>query len=323
MRRHTVLFPMLVLLIASAARADVPALSDVQQLFKRGDFAGVVKGCADALAPGGATDPVERFKFASIKGDAHLKLRQADEAVDAFTAAAKETEDARQSAIARATIILIGRSQEFIYTSQTIKPPPARVPQKPPANSNAPTSLTTNPAINTAPVVLPRGQFDIIDSLHRPDALAAMWTDEKADAEKTIKDKIATKALPALNDALDRIHAAEPIAIAGGAADWPQTEKTQLANAARVDANVAMKDMNTQLITITKDQTKRRNKQRVQAMPQGQRDQLNTMIEAINQIVSALKALPEALGIDKGTYATQLEQAANLEDKATTVLATD
>ena len=96
-----------------------------------------------------------------------------------------------------------------------------------------------------------------------------------------------------------------------------------LANIARQDANLAMKDMNLKLNEIAKDQVARQSKQPPKAMPQSQRDQLNKITEALNQMISTLKALPEVLNVDRATYETQLDEAATLQDKATTVLATD
>jgi hypothetical protein len=329
MRRLTVLTAALLLLSISIAWADPATLADLQQTWKQGDYDGVVKRCTDALAPGGVTDPEDRFKVAWLKAEAQLRLRRADAAADAFNAAVKETQDARQQSLATATAILIGRSKDFIYTSLTIKPPPKVVAAKPAANppvnadmSTSKPGATTKPAL-VPPVILPRGQFDIIVPVNRTDAMAAMWTDERLDATETIKAKIAMKTLPAINNALERVNTAAPIAVAAGAADWPQTQKDLLSNAARVAANTAMKAMNLQLIDMTKEQARRRRGQHPKSMPQGERDQLNQMTQALDQITTALKALPEALNVDKDTYSSQLDNAASLEDRATTVLATD
>jgi tetratricopeptide (TPR) repeat protein len=329
MRCNIFIIPILSLLMISSGMADAPTLVDLQGLAKKGDWEGVVKGAGDALAPGGVTDPGDRFKIAMLKGDAHLRLRQADEAVDAFNGAVKETQNDKPLAIAKATVILIGRSKDFIYTSLTIPPPP-------PQRNSIKTSVNPIPATTPAtdptsgkivvippPAHLPRGQFDIIDPVHRADAMAAMWTDERLDAEKAIKEKISSHALPDINLALDRIHQAEPIAIAAGASEWGQTQRNGLANAARLDATGAMKDMNMSLIEITKSQARRRNNPQPKPMPQEDRDKINQMTEALNQITKALKALPEALKVDKTAFATQLDQAARLQDRATTVLATD
>ena len=325
MRRSIALSPSLILLVISLARADAPTPNDLKEMFKQGDYAGVVNGSSEALAPGGIIDAGDRYKVDALKGEALLKLGQADAAVDAFTDASKETEDPRQAFVARATSILISRSKDFVYTSETIKPPQPKVaPSKPPESGTiVRASATTMPMAENRPLILQPGQFDIIDPLRRTSALAAMWTDERADAERTIKAKIALKTLPSINEALDRIHKAEPIAVAAGWPEWAQTKKEMLANVARQDANLAMKDMNLKLNEIAKDQVARQSKQPPKAMPQSQRDQLNKITEALNQMISALKALPEILNVDRATYETQLDEAATLQDKATTVLATD
>jgi hypothetical protein len=329
MRRPSRLLLLLVLLSTSVALADPPSQADLLQLWKQGDYAGVVKGTAEALQPGGVSDPSERFKVAWLGAEAQLRLRQAQPAIDAFNAAAKETDDNRQQAVAKATALLIGRSKDFIYTSQTIKPPPApKVPLKPreaapPDRPPATTSAASKRPAFVSPVVLPRGEFDIIEPAHRTEAMQAMWTDERIDAARTIKEKIAAKSLPAISQALDRITAAEPIAVAAGSADWPQTQRDLLVNGARVDVNTTMKDMNARLIAIIKLQVKRRARQHPIAMPQDQRDQINQMTQTLDQIHTALKALPEALHVDKDTFAPELDHASQLEDRATTVLATD
>jgi hypothetical protein len=326
MQRLIAITPVLLLFTVSITRADVPTPSDLQQLFKQGDYDGVVKGCTEALAPGGVTEPDDRFKVYWLKGEALLKLRQADAAVDAFNGAEKETQDDRKEDSAKATVILIGRSKDLVYTSQSFKPPASPVPRpdapKPAVNLSMETTPTTHPALRAKPVILPPGQYDIADPVHRTSAMLAMWKDERTDAEKTIKEQIALKTLPAIDDALTRIKQSEPIAITAGSTEWAQSQKNLLSNAARVDANTAMLDMRTQLVAITKDQAKRHNnQQKPKAMPQSQRDQLNKMTESLNQMVEALKALPESLGVAKDTFQPQLDRAAELQDKATTVLA--
>lgn len=318
MRSYIPLSPLLVLLMLSAALADPPTAADLDQLWKQRDFAGVAKGCTDALAPGGTSDAADRFKIAWLKGEAELQLRQADAAVDAFNAASAESQDERQIALAKATAILIGRSKDLVYTSLSIKPPQVKVPPKA-AVANA--EATKEAA--SKPVVLLPGQYDVVDPRHRIEAMAAMWKDERADAEATIKGKIADKTLVSVNAALDRVNTAEPIAIAGGSADWPQNQKDKLANAARIAANTAMKDMNADLVVIIKDQNKRRNRAHPIAMPQGERDQLNQMTKTLDDTTQTLKALIQPLNCDKSEFDSQLDHAATLEDRATTVLATD
>jgi hypothetical protein len=313
---------MLLLLTTCIALAELPTAADLDQLWKQHDFAGVVKGASDALAPGGTTDAAERYKIAWLKGEAELQLRQADAAVDAFNAADGETHDERQMALAKATGILIGRSKDFVYTSLSVKPPQVNVAPRPAANLTAANSASTKEAASK-PVVLLPGQFDIVDPRHREAAMEAMWKDERLDAEATIKVKIADKTLVSVNTALDRVHAAEPIAIAGGAADWPQDQKDKLANAARIAANTAMKDMNAALVLIIKDQNIRRNRPNPKPMPQGGRDQLNQMTKTLDDTTQTLKALIQPLNCDKSEFDSQLEHAATLEDRATTVLATD
>jgi hypothetical protein len=334
-RWRTTLIAATVLLRFSLASADPPTLVDLQQLWKQHDLAGVVKGCTDALAPGGTTDPAERFKIAWLKGETQLQLQQADAAVDAFNAASKETENVRQQSVAKATAILIGRSKDFIYTSLTIKPSAGNAPvvkrrrPRSPSTSSSPgqamqdAAAATQPVASSAPVILPRGQFDIIDPRHRAEAFDAMWSDERNDAEQTIKDKTATKSLPAINDALDRIKLAEPIAVAANHGDWVQTQKDKLANAARIDANTEMRAMNDALVTIVKEQAVRRRGNYPKPMPQGERDQINATTKELDQITAELTALSASLNADKDTFRPQLDQASRLQDRATTALATD
>jgi hypothetical protein len=321
MRRTLPALSILLLLSVSTALADPPALKDLTALFKTGDYAAVLKGCDDALAPGGSSDPAERYGVACLKGEAQLRLGNADEAVSAFNAAVELTQDTRQQAIAKATAILITRSKNLIYTSITIKPPPnAKLPPAPaaPALSDA----TTHPAYKP-PGPLPRGQYDIVDPVRRIDALAALWADERADAETTIKQQIASKDLAQIAPALTRVNAAEPIAIAAGNADWAQAHRTQLATAAKIDANSAMRDMNLALVPIVKSQAKRRASQHPKSMPQDQRDQINKMTQSLDVMTTTLKALTDQLHLQADYYNTQRQQAASLQDRATTVLATD
>ena len=325
--RLLVLCSALVFLAGVVALAEPPSADDLAKLWKQGDFAGVVSGCDADLGPDGMTDAQQRYSTAWLKGEAELRLMKADAAVAAFNAASKETHDARQTAIATATATLIGRSKDFVYTSVTIKPPPA--PKTPvvaklpaPTGDAATQPLVKRPAI-LPPVILPRGQFDIIDPTHRTEAMNAMWIDERTDAESTIKAKVAAKTLAAVNEALDRVNQAEPIAIAAGSADWAQTQKNKLANAAKVSVNTEIVTFNTQLVTIVKDQVKRRNRPHPTPMPQGTRDQINQMTQALDQASETLKALPQSLNVEKNTFDQQIQRASEVEDRATTVLATD
>jgi hypothetical protein len=314
---------MMVLLTTAVALADPPSADDLARLWKQGDFASVVSGCDADLGPDGLTDAQQRYSTAWLKGEAELRLMQADAAVAAFNAAAKETHDSRQQSIATATAILIGRSKDFVYTSATIKPPTQQpVVAKPLATLTPGADATTKPLVKR-PAVLPRGQFDIIDPAHRAEAMDAMWVDERVDAESTIKAKVAAKTLAAVNEALERVHQAEPIAVAGGAPEWSQTQKDRLANAAKVSVNTEIVTMNMQLVAIVKDQVKRRNKPHPTPMPQSTRDQINQMTLALDEAQETLKALPEQLNVEKDTFDLQIQRASELEDHATTVLATD
>jgi hypothetical protein len=331
----------LLILLPQWARADAPTLDDLQKSFKAGDYAAVVKGAADALGPGGTSDGDQRYKIASLKADAHLELRQADEAVSALNAAVKETQDLRLQSIAQATVILIGRSRDFIYTSLTIKPPPppkvlikSPSPGLPPPTPplSQPLSQTTQPASRAASspttrprtvVILPRGQFDIIDPIRRHEALANLWIDERADAEKDIKQKLADKTLVSLSAALDRVNAASPIAIAAGWGEWPLQEKSLISAASHLDANLAMRQMNLTLTAISKEQVKRRHGQHPKPMPQDERNQINAISQSLDQLTQALGKLPDALGLEADAYKSELDQAARLSDRATTILATD
>jgi hypothetical protein len=323
MRQSIALSAMVLFLTGSAAMADPSSPSDLQQLFNLGDYPSVVKGATEALASGAVSDAADRYKVDTLKGEASLKLRQAGAAASAFSDAAKDTANARQAFVAQATAILISRSEDLIYTSQRIKPtqPKASAPKALASMAIGADPPTTEPVAENKPVVLSAGQYDIIDPVHRTSALAAMWADERADAEKVIKAKIAAKTLPAINDALARIHQSEPIAVAGGSPDWAQSKEESLAGAARLNANMAMKEMNTKLIAISKSQVARHNKQPPKSMPQGDRDQINKMTEALNQMIVALKALPEALNVDRGSFGSQLDEAQSIVDHATTVLA--
>lgn len=152
-----------------------PTEAQLQQMFKDGDYQGVALKATRVLQiKGEAAKGYNRTKILMLKAEAQLRLKQVSQALEAFTAAAKEATDPKDAATATATELLVRKSPGLKYTIR-------------PKGGGKPETL------------------DILDEAQRKQAMAALYTDEAALAAPKIKAAENAKAMPAIVEALKTV----------------------------------------------------------------------------------------------------------------------
>jgi hypothetical protein len=99
-----------------AGAQPLPGQAEIQDLYAQGKYPQVLQGLNRLLAlKGAAARAYDRHELLRIKGETHLRLKAAAPALQAFDAAAFETDDAVTAASDLATALLIKRSQQMAY----------------------------------------------------------------------------------------------------------------------------------------------------------------------------------------------------------------
>src|SRR5688500_6919375 len=99
----------------------LPTVEGIQKLLKADDAAGALKQINRLLSlRGKAAEGYDKYELLTLKGDAHLKMKANEAAAVAFRQAAAATEDPQHVAVAKATEMLIRRSQKLAYTPKKV-----------------------------------------------------------------------------------------------------------------------------------------------------------------------------------------------------------
>lgn len=204
-RHHRILLPILALLfgLTSAALAQPkneppPSMDELRKLYADKQWQPLLQGVSRVLPlRGAASQPYDRYELFTMKGEAHLQLKQQTAAASAFEEAGKvEGADKVKKAVADSMVLLIKRSQQFQY------------------NRKSPTSQPSEPKT-----------IDLLDTNKRKDAFGALAADELAALQPKIKSAIGGTSLKPIADllkSLDNLKQAEMAASA--TADTPLTD---------------------------------------------------------------------------------------------------
>jgi hypothetical protein len=104
-----------------AEPGTLPAAQELEGMYAAGKYQELLKHLGKALAlKGEAARPYKRFDMLMLKGDAHLMLKQTSWGLESYAAAAKEPGDAKVTAVARATEVLLRRSNVNGYVPKTV-----------------------------------------------------------------------------------------------------------------------------------------------------------------------------------------------------------
>ncbi len=213
----------LLTLMVPLARADGPppsaatSAADVQTLLDANNYAGAVSAASRLLSKAGnAPGPdADKAQLYALKGEAHLKLKQATQAADAFDKASKAATDPAVSATDAATGLLAKRSRNNVYT-----------PKQPAADGTKPSPV------------------DITAADDRKTALGYLFADEFAAAAPKLKAAKTAKTVPEMLRAADLANGLRSLEVAAtGSDDKSKPEVTEIADHAQGLLDTSLKTM--------------------------------------------------------------------------------
>lgn len=156
-----------------AAPTPVPTPEQIDASFADGDYAQTLRQIGLALsAKGDMAALYDRHDLLVLKGETHLRLKNAAAAAEAFDQAARWTRDETRASVDRATAELFRRARGTTYT--------------PPVKKGAP-----------AP-----GPIDVVKPAARQEAFAAMFEQARPRVAAAAKAARQSNRLPAMYDAL-------------------------------------------------------------------------------------------------------------------------
>jgi hypothetical protein len=191
----------------NVAANPLAAVEEARAAYERADYAEALRILGRVLAlKGRAAEGLDRYELFMLRADAQLHTKAQAPALQALEEAAKlakAAKDDKRLADARALAILIRRSKQLQFT------PKAAVASK-----------TKGAAGATAPI-------DITDPKQRPDALAALYAEEKITAKPKVQAAEKARTLPPVATALKAVVPLRDLEIAatGGEGETKETVK--------------------------------------------------------------------------------------------------
>lgn len=191
---------------ASNVRAANPdplaQVEEAKAAFEKGDYNETLRliGRLTALK-GKAAEGIDRYELLMLKGESHLKLKSTTNAVDAIEAAAKaakEAQDDKAAADARALVVLVKRSKNLQFTPK----------------------LTVDKRTKKDPI-------DITDLKQREEAFDALYAEEKATVRPKVLAAEKRKDLKPVAVALKDVVALKDLEVAATGKDAETKETIQ------------------------------------------------------------------------------------------------
>jgi hypothetical protein len=248
-------------------------------------------------------------------------------AVDAFAAAQKETTDEHEKAIARATEIVVKKSQTLKY--KTSNAPPSTQP-------------STQPQVETKKGEKPLEMIDVVAKDSRERAIKALWADEWAAAGPKIAAAKTAKTLPAIVSSVKPLGDLRFIELAATHAD--EKTKTALAELADHATGLITAEINTmetrvnaiqksanewveKTVTVPDPLDKNKSIQTKKSVKRGLDSpgikDLNNAIDTCQRIVPTARELADALPVDDTKLKMIVSDAQSLQQHARDVLHAD
>jgi hypothetical protein len=199
MTRLSVLFTTVLLILPVApARGQAPDVAttteDIKAAFEKGDYQETLKLLSRVLSiRGKAAQGIDRYPLLMLRAESYLKLRTQTLAVQALedaAKAAKAVEDDKGAAQARAVTMLIKRSKGLQFTPKV--------------------------AVGERKALAP---IDITDEKKRPEALEALYAEEKALAKPLVQAADKGKSLVPVAKALKVVVALKDLEVAATGSD--------------------------------------------------------------------------------------------------------
>jgi hypothetical protein len=196
----------------NVAANPLGAVDEAKAAYERADYAETLRILGRVLAlKGRAAEGLDRYELLMLRADAQLHTKAQAPALQALEEAAKiakVAQDDKRLADARALAMLIRRSKQLQFT------PKAAVASKLPKSS-----ATTGAAAATTTTTL-----DIADPKQRPDALAALYAEEKITARPKVQAAEKARTLPPVATALKAVVPLRDLEIAATGAEGETKE---------------------------------------------------------------------------------------------------
>lgn len=292
---------------ASQPAAELAVSEDIKAAYEKGDYPETLKLIGRSLAlKGKAARGIDRYALLMLKAEVHLKLRATSNAINALEDAVKEAKavkDDKGMADAKALMILIKRSRNLQYTPKVA------------AKRDA------------------AGPFDITDPKLRPDAIEALYVEEKAAVMPKVQDAKKAKVLPPIATALKSIVPIKDIEVAatGRGGETAATTKDLVDLAHKLMAKglddmvrrtATISERAEELVTRTVTRADGLSETRTRRRGLGNDDakELKGMIEDCKRIVQSCKELAESFTDDTEPFEDLEDQAKDVAERANDVM---
>jgi hypothetical protein len=290
------------------ASNPLAAVDEAKAAFERGDYPETLRIVGRVLAlKGRAAEGIDRYEVLMLRADAQLHTKAQANALQALDEAAKlavATEDDKRAADARALAVLVRRSRQMHFTPKV-----------------SPQGKTRGP-INP---------IDIADPKQRPDALAALYAEEKVLVKSKVVAAEKARTLPPVATALKVVLPLRDLELAanGGDSETRETIK-QLVDRVHTLMAKSLDDMTKRVIHISQRASELINvplanggflSQR-RGLDRQDKTELQNVIETCKQIVTSCGELTEQF--DAGKPFEDLEdQARDTAERADDALKED
>ena len=287
----------------AAGPTTLPSDDDIKAAYEKGDYAEALKMLGRVLSlKGKAAAGFDRYALLILKAESHLKLRTTTNAIDTLEEAAKVAKAAKDDkgvADANALIILIKRSKNLQFTPKVV------------AKKGA------------------GGPIDITDLKRRPDALEALYTEEKALLKSKIQEAQKSKTLPPIATALKAVAALKDLELAstGKSAETSEATKDLVDRAHKLMAK-ALDDMTRRTArigaaadelvtqTITRADGTSETRTRRNGLVGTDAKELQGIIDDCKRIVQSCKELTAGFTDDTEPFEDLEDQATDVAERA-------
>ena len=271
---------------------------------------------------GAAGAVYDKYELWVLKGESHLRLKQAKAAADAFAAAARATDDESQAATARATRRLLAEAKSF------------RITRRGPAPK-------AGDGDGDGDRVAPVRSADLLDPAQRRDALQILYDDAMAAAKPKLDAARRARTLPAIAEGLKLAESLEDLELAatGGRADLREL-RTGLADRAVTLMTKELERMERDVSGIREDAEKlvEHRRRQVNTTPTGfagssetvrykrrglvgdDAEDLRTVMETCAGIIDAAESLDKAGFGESGGVENVIDRAKDVGEAAERVL---
>jgi hypothetical protein len=286
----------IVLLISTAARST-PAVDELRKLYDDQKYQDVIREASKSLAlRGDAARGIDRSSLFVLKAESHLRLRQTSLAADAFSAAAKETDDAGRAAFLRATALLIKRSRNNAYQPK----------------HDATAGKSNQP-------------IDILEESSRRAAIEALYADESADVEARVKSILRGGGgggnLPGIFDAAALVRGLADLERATtGSDDASRNRLLALGDEAHDLIQSVLKQMSNRIDAIARRANEKHrvgdNVYAKRGLGRGDAEALQNIKDTSDKIPQAAERLLKDLGTDPDRFKDCTDEAMKVGERA-------